>query len=398
MIAGVPKETFPGERRVAMVPADVARLAKLGLEVVIEAGAGSEAGFPDAEYAEKGATLATRDELFSRADLILQVRAAGANPDRHEADLSRLRKGQIVVAQADPLGSPQASQSLASSGATLFALELVPRITRAQAMDVLSSQASVAGYKAVLMAAGALPRMFPMLNTAAGTIKPAKVLVVGAGVAGLQAIASARRLGAVVFAYDIRAAVKEQIESLGAKFVDIDLGTADAEAKGGYAKELSEDALARQRQALADAVAASDVVITTAAVPGKKAPVLLDREMIARMAPGSLVLDLAAERGGNCALTQPGESISIAGVTIWGPVNVPSTVPYHASQMYARNVANFLGGLIKKGVLKIDLEDEVLRESLVVRDGEIFHPRVRELLGLPPLPAAPIAPAEGGNA
>ncbi|GAB4376304.1 MAG: Re/Si-specific NAD(P)(+) transhydrogenase subunit alpha [Acidobacteriota bacterium] len=394
MIAGIPRETCPGERRVAMVPQDVARLTRLGLDVLVERGAGFDAGFEDREYEEKGAQLASREEVFSRADIVLQVRAAGANPERYEQDLALYRRGQAVVAQADPLGSPEPVRRLAEAGVTAFALELIPRITRAQSMDVLSSQASIAGYKAVLIAAMELPRMFPMLNTAAGTIKPAKVLVVGAGVAGLQAIATARRLGSIVFGYDIRPAVREQIESLGAKFVEIDLGVQDTETEGGYAKEVGEEVLRRQREALARQIEQSDVVITTAAVPGKKAPRIVTAEMVTSMAPGSVIVDLAAERGGNCELTRAGETVVENGVRIVGPVNVPATVPYHASQMYARNVATFTSSIVKDGALVIDTDDEVVRETLVTRDGEVVSPRVRELLGLPPLPE-PAAPAGG---
>ncbi|MEE4298121.1 MAG: Re/Si-specific NAD(P)(+) transhydrogenase subunit alpha [Pseudomonadales bacterium] len=399
MILGIPRETSAGERRVAMIPADLARLEKLGIEVLVEPGAGSAAGFPDSEYVDKKATIAaSRAELFERSDIIVGIRAAGAAPDTLDAELGSLRRGQVVIAQADPLGDSASAQRIAETGCTLFALELVPRITRAQSMDVLSSQASIAGYKAVLLAATELPRMFPMFNTAAGTVKPAKVLVIGAGVAGLQAIATARRLGAVVSAYDIRPAVKEQVQSLGAKFVELELETEGAETAGGYAKAQSEDQIKKQQELMAQHIAASDVVVTTAAVPGKKAPVLVTRDMVEAMAPGSLVCDLAAERGGNCALTEPGRTVNHEGVTILGPENVPGSVPYHASQMYARNVAEFLKGLVKEGQLTIDLEDEVLRDTLVCRDGEVVHTKVRELLGLPALAPAPQAGGseEGG--
>ncbi|MHC4178507.1 MAG: Re/Si-specific NAD(P)(+) transhydrogenase subunit alpha [Planctomycetota bacterium] len=337
MIVAVPQESFPGETRVALIPASVPALQKAGLEVVVQSSAGGPAGFSDTQYSEKGAKIAPdREELFT-ADVILQVRAAGANPEAGQADLDRLRQGQIVIGMCDPLGAPQAAQPIAARGVSLFALELLPRITRAQSMDVLSSMATVSGYRAVLLAAGALPKMFPMLMTAAGTVTPAKVFIMGVGVAGLQAIATARRLGAVVSANDIRPAVKEQVESLGAKFVQLELDTTAAEDKGGYAKEMGEEFLRKQREMIARVVAESDVVITTAAVPGKKAPTLLTAEMVAGMSPGSVIVDLAAERGGNCELTRPGETVVEGGVRILGPANLPAEVPHHASQMYAKN-------------------------------------------------------------
>jgi NAD(P) transhydrogenase subunit alpha len=398
MIVGVPKETFPGESRVALVPAGLPALTKAGLEVRIEQGAGRAAGHPDREYSGKGATVTSRDEVFA-ADVILQVRAAGAAPQSGDADLARLRSGQVVIAMADPLGEPAAADRWALSGATLFALELLPRITRAQSMDVLSSMATVAGYRAVLLAADALPKMFPMLMTAAGTISPARVFIVGAGVAGLQAIATARRLGAVVSAYDVRPVVKEQVESLGGKFIELELETAGAEDKGGYAKAMDEETLAKQRAMMTRVVAESDVVITTAAVPGKKAPVLVTAEMVAGMRPGSVVVDLAAERGGNCELTRPGETVEEGGVRILGPSNLPSEVPRDASQMYAKNISTFLLHLLDEGRLKLDLEDEITRETLVARDGRVVHPRVLELLGREPEPAPgqESAPDEAGE-
>jgi NAD(P) transhydrogenase subunit alpha len=381
MIVAVPRESFPGETRVALIPASIPVLNRAGLEVLVENSAGQSAGFSDAQYIEKGAKIATdRAELFA-ADVILQVRTAGANPDAGRADLDQFRQEQFVIGMCDPLGAPQSSQQIAARGATLFALELLPRIARAQSMDVLSSMATVSGYRAVLLAAGALPKMFPMMMTAAGTVSPAKVFVMGVGVAGLQAIATARRLGAVVSANDIRPAVKEQVESLGARFVQLDLDTTAAEDKGGYAKEMGEEFLRKQRELIARVVAESDVVITTAMVPGKKAPTLLSSEMVARMSPGSVIVDAAAERGGNCELTKPGETVVENGVTILGPVNLPAEVPYHASQMYAKNISAFLLHLVHEGRLKLDLEDEITRETLVARDGKIVHPRLRELLG-----------------
>ena len=381
MIAGITKETLAGERRVAVVPGSVPTLKKLGLEVLLEPGAGVEAGFPDAEYEKQGATVAaSRQELSAKADLLLQVRTPGANPEHGRAEAEMLRSGQVVVGLADPLGTPDAAAVLAAQGVIIFSLELVPRITRAQSMDVLSSQATVAGYKAVLVGAAAMPRMCPMMMTAAGTIAPARVFVVGAGVAGLQAIASARRLGAKVEAYDVRPAVKEQINSLGAKFVELPLETGAAEDKGGYAKAQDESFYKRQREMMIKVVGASDLVITTAAIPGKKSPVLITEEMVKAMAPGSVIVDLAAERGGNCELTQADRTIVVHGVTIMGPTNLPATVPYHASQMYSRNIVTFVQHLVKNGQLSFDMEDEITRETLVTRNGEVVHARVRELL------------------
>lgn len=381
MIIGVPKETFPGERRVALVPAVAAALIKKGLSIVLEEEAGLEAGFPDEEYVKAGARLAgERREVFSTSDMVVQVRCLGANPQAGRADLELLRKGQVFIGLADPLSAPRAAEELAGRGVTLFALELLPRITRAQSMDVLSSQATVAGYRAVLMAAEALPRMFPMLMTAAGTIAPARVLVIGAGVAGLQAIATARRLGAVVSAYDVRAAVKEQIQSLGAKFVELEVSGSAAEGAGGYAKKMDEAFYERQRALLARVVSAHDVVISTAAIPGQKAPLLVTEEGVRGMPSGSVIVDLAAERGGNCALTRPGETVTAHGVQIIGLTNLPSGYPYHASQMYAKNVSSFLALLVKDGQLKLDESDEIIRDTLVARDGGVVNARVRDLL------------------
>jgi proton-translocating NAD(P)+ transhydrogenase subunit alpha len=378
---GIVAESAPGERRVAMAPAAIVVLGKSGVELWMEAGAGGRAGFSDAEYAEKGVRTATRDDFFQSAEVLLQVRAPGANPECGAADMARMRAGQTVIGFGEPLTAFDAAQALAGRGVSFLAMELMPRITRAQSMDALSSMATVAGYKAVLIAADSLGRMFPMLMTAAGTVAPAKVLVIGAGVAGLQAIATARRLGAVVSGYDIRAAVREQIESLGARFIVLDVEAGAAEDKTGYAKAMGEDFYRRQREAMAGVLAEQNVVITTAAVPGKKAPVLITREMSARMAPGSVIVDIAAERGGNCELTRPGEVVEENGVAIHGPVNLPSTIPYHASQMYARNIATFLKYLVKDGQLNLNREDEIVRETLVTHAGEIVHPRLRELMG-----------------
>ena len=381
MKVGVVQESFPGEHRVALVPTALAQLTKAGLEIVVEQGAGTAAGYPDAAYRERGAVLAvSRQEVFQAADTVVQVRSLGANLENGITDLGLLRRGQTLIGMSDPLGEPKAAQQLAALGVAHFALELIPRITRAQSMDVLSSMATVAGYKAVLLAADALPKMFPMMMTAAGTISPAKVFVVGAGVAGLQAIASAKRLGAVVEAYDVRAAAKEQVESLGAKFVELPLETAAAEGQGGYAKQLDEAAIARQRELMKKTVAASDVVITTAAVPGKRAPILVTAEMVHGMAPGSVIVDVAAERGGNCELTRPGQNIIENGVQILGPRNLPALVPFHASQMFAKNVATFLLHLVKTGMPAFNLEDEIIRDTLITRDGQVVHAKVLELL------------------
>jgi len=381
MIVGIPTETLPGERRVATIPATVPALTKAGLDVLLETGAGTSAGFPDSAYVEKGARIASdRAQVFAEAQTILQVRALGANPVHGRPDLERLRTGQIVIGFSEPLGEPQAARDLAERGVTAFSMELIPRITRAQSMDALSSMATVAGYKAVLMAAEALPRMFPMLMTAAGTVTPARVFVVGAGVAGLQAIASARRLGAKVEAYDVRPAVKEQVESLGATFVDLPLDTDTSEDAGGYAKAQDEDFYTRQREMMSRVVAASDVVITTALIPGRPAPVLITDEMVAGMSVGSVVVDLAAERGGNVEPSRPDETVVAHGVTIVGPTNLPATVPYHASQMYAKNLSTLLLHLVSDGMLQLDLSDEITQGTLVSHDGEVLHPRVRELL------------------
>ena len=385
MIVGVPKETFPGERRVALTPHVLPALAKAGISVLLEREAGVRAGFPDSAYEGKGAQIAaSRAELFHVAAVVVQVRTFGANPGAGKTDEEHLRPGLSVIGFCDPLSAPEALREPARRGVAVFSLELLPRITRAQPMDALSSMSTVAGYKAVLLAAAELPRMFPLLMTAAGTLSPARVFVVGAGVAGLTAIATARRLGAVVEAYDVRAAVKEQVESLGAKFVELPLeGGEAAEGAGGYARAMDEEFYRRQRELLSRTVAASDVVITTALVPGKKAPQLVTGEMVAGMAPGSVVVDLASEQGGNCELTRPGETVVAHGVTVLGPVNLPATVPYHASQMYSKNVSAFLLHLVREGRLAIDMQDEITRETLVARDGEIVSPRVRAALGLP---------------
>jgi NAD(P) transhydrogenase subunit alpha len=372
---GILNETShtPGsnERRVAIVPRVVDAIRKLGVEVVIESRAGESAAFVDTDYSARGATvMRSAAEVLDAAQIILMVRIrySPAFDSRH-----------TLIGFCDPLANPQLSRELALQGVRLFSMELVPRTTRAQSMDALSSIASIAGYKAVLLAANALPRLFPMMTTAAGTITPARVFVIGAGVAGLQAIATARRLGSIVSAYDVREAVKEQIESLGAKFVNITLGTR-AEGTGGYAAALDEETIRKQREQMAAVFKDQDVVITTAAVPGKKAPLLITRDMVYGMAPGSVIVDLAAERGGNCELTRPGETVIDHDVQILGPVNLPSELPYHASQMYARNLLEFLRLMVSKGEFKPETEDSILAETLVAQGGAVVHPRVRELL------------------
>jgi NAD(P) transhydrogenase subunit alpha len=378
MRIGVPRESVTGENRVALTPAAVAALKKSGLDVAVEREAGTAAGFTDAAYEQAGAALVSRSEVFSTADILLQVRSI-------PFETSTLHRGQVVIGFADPLGSPDAIRALADAGVTAFSMELMPRITRAQSMDALSSMATIAGYKGVLMAANHLPRMFPMLMTAAGTLTAARVFIVGAGVAGLQAIATARRLGARVEAYDVRPAVKEQVQSMGARFVEFALETKDAEDKGGYAKAQDEAFYRRQREMMLKVVAANDVVVTTALIPGKKAPILITADMIEAMAPGSVLVDLAAERGGNCELTRADQVVVHKGVTILGPSNPPALVPNHASQMYSKNITTFLAHLLgkdgaKKPSLELDLSDEITRETLLTRDGGVMHARVKELL------------------
>lgn len=382
MIAGIVKETFPGERRVAVVPDHLPTLKKKGVEVVIEADAGREAGFPDRMYEEKGAAIVkNRAEVFGKADVILQIRNAGANPDKFETDLQYFRQNQACISFLEPVSEPKLLKKLAGAGITSFSMELMPRVTHAQSMDALSSNAMVAGYKAVMIAADTLPRMFPMSMTAAGTVKAARVFVVGAGVAGLQAIATAKRLGAIVKAYDVRPAAKEEVQSLGGKFIELDLDTRDSQDGGGYAKEMEEKMLKKQREMMMQVVAESDVVITTAAVPGKKAPVLITSEMVQGMKPGSLVVDLAAERGGNCELTKPDEVVEVGGVRIIGTTNLMSYIPYHSSQMYSKNITTFLLHLVSDGQLHLDMADQITSDTMVCRGGEVIQPWIRETLG-----------------
>jgi NAD(P) transhydrogenase subunit alpha len=389
MIVGVPRESFPGALRVALTPAVVPSLTKAGIEVVLETGAGVGAGYPDADYVSKGAKLLPqRPDVFRTADIIVQVLCYGSNDKSGKGDLALLRRDQVLVGFLRPLGNLETVQEIAATGAVSFSVELMPRTTRAQSMDALSSMGTICGYKAVLIAADTLPRIFPMLTTAAGTITPARVFVIGAGVAGLQAIATARRLGAVTSAYDMRPAAKEQVQSLGGRFVELPLEATDAQDAGGYARAQSEDFYRRQRELLGRVVAESDVVITAAVIPGQKSPVLVSREMVARMAPGSVIVDLASERGGNCELARPGEVVIEHGVSIIGWINLASRVPYHASQMYARNLSAFLLHLIQDGKLRLNLEDEIIRSTLVTRQSEIVNPRVREFYKLPALTAA----------
>jgi len=388
MIVGVPRETYPGERRVSIIPAVIPNLAKSGIEVIVEAGAGAEAGFPDAEYAAKGAKIiADRAQVFGVADAIIQVLCYGSNDKTGKADLPLLCRNQVLIGFLRPLGALETIQDIANAGVTSLSVELMPRTTRAQSMDALSSMGTICGYKAVLIAAETLPKIFPMLTTAAGTITPARVLIIGAGVAGLQAIATGRRLGAVVSAYDMRPAAKEQVQSLGGRFVELPIEAKDAQDAGGYAKAQDEDFYRRQRELLAKVIAESDVVITAAVIPGKKSPVLVTRDMVKGMAPGSVIVDLAAERGGNCELSKAGETIVAHGVTIIGKVNFASTVANHASQMYARNIAAFLRLLVKDGKLQLNLNDDIIQSTLLTYGGEVVNPRVREFFSLPPLVA-----------
>jgi len=386
VIVGVPKESYPGERRVALVPVVVPILAKAGLEVVVESGAGLEAGYPDAAYAEKGAKiLPDRAAVFTSADIIVQVLCYGSNDVTGQADLKLMRSGQVLIGFLRPFGSAEIMQQIASAGVSAYSVEFMPRTTRAQSMDALSSMGTICGYKAALLAAETSPRIFPMMTTAAGTITPARVFVIGAGVAGLQAISTARRLGAVASAYDMRPAAKEQVQSLGGRFIELPIEAKDAQDARGYGTAQDETFYARQRELLTRVVAESDVVITAAVIPGKKSPVLVTADMVKGMAPGSVIVDLAAERGGNCELTRTGETIIEQGVTIIGAINLASSVPYHASQMYARNLTTYLTYMVKDGKLQRNLQDEIIRETLITDAGEIVNARVREFFKMPAL-------------
>jgi H+-translocating NAD(P) transhydrogenase subunit alpha len=390
MMVGVPRESYPGERRVAIVPAVIPALMKGGLEVIVQAGAGNDAGYPDAAYLSKGAKIAAdRAEVFRLADIVVQVLCYGSNDRTGEADLPLLRRDQVLVGFLRPLGELKTIQQIAERGVTALSVELIPRTTRAQSMDALSSMGTICGYKAVITAADTLPRIFPMLTTAAGTITPCRVFIIGAGVAGLQAIATARRLGAVTSAYDMRPASKEQVQSLGGRFIELPIEAKDAQDARGYGTAQGEEFYSRQRELLGKVVAESDVVITTAVIPGKKSPILITADMVKGMAPGSVIVDLASERGGNCELTRPGETIVAHGVTIIGCYNFASTVPYHASQMYARNVSAFLLHIVKDGKLRLDTSDEIVRDTLLTIGGELVNQRLREFYSLPPLVTVP---------
>ena len=394
MKVAAPLEAHPCERRVALVPSVVPALAVMGAEAVIEAGAGSRAGFTDSEYKSEGASLsASRADLFESADVVAQVSPLGGD----SPDLALMRSGLVLIGLLDPLGSPEKAAKLAERGVTSFAMELIPRISRAQPMDALTSQATIAGYKAVIMAAAASNRIYPMMMTPAGTVTPSHVLVLGAGVAGLQAIATARRLGAVVQAYDVRPEVKEQVESLGARFLEVGLEGEASEGDSGYARAMDEAYYERQRELMTQAVAESDVVVTTAAVPGRRAPVLVSEQMVREMRPGSVIVDLAAETGGNCELTRPGEDVTVCGVQVMGPRNVPSSVPYHASQMYAKNIAAFLKLLVRDGEFHLDMDDAIVRDTLLTHEGEVVNARVRELLSLPAAACSESLPQSAGE-
>ena len=383
MIVGVPAESFPQEHRVALVPAVVPTLLKAGLEVLVQQGAGEQAGFSDDAYQEQGARLVPdRTQLYSSADVILKVHGFNADAEADQDELKLIRSGQVLLGLLNPLGAWQTVEQLAAKEMTAFALEFVPRISRAQSMDALTSMAMIAGYKAALLAADTLKKMYPMMMTAAGTITPARVFVVGAGVAGLGAIATSHRLGAVVRAYDVRPAVREEVESLGARFVEMELETQEAEGPGGYARVMDEEFYRRQRELMTQVVSESDVVITTALVAGSKAPMLITEKAVQGMSPGSVIIDLAAEGGGNCELTRAGERLEAYGVTIMGPTNLPSTIPYHASQLYAKNVTAFLQNLVRDGEIHLNTEDPIIRETLLTHQGKVVHPRLRELLGL----------------
>jgi NAD(P) transhydrogenase subunit alpha len=386
LTVGVPKETAPGERRVALIPDTVKRLTGAGVRVNVERHAGVASGHNDDAYTAAGASIVDDARQAFAADVVIKVQ----KPTPEETAL--LRSGATLIALLQPMTNLDLVGDLASRNVTSFSMDAIPRTTRAQSMDVLSSQATVAGYKAVLMAADNLPRFFPMLTTAAGSIIPAKVLVVGAGVAGLQAIATARRLGAVVEAYDTRPVVKEQVESLGAKFVDIPVDTSDAQTSGGYAKEVSAETLRKQQEVLADHAAKSDVVITTAAVPGRAAPRLISKETVERMRPGSVIVDLAAETGGNVEVTKAGETVHHHGVAVMGQVNLPSTMPVHASQMYAKNIQNLLDLLIKNGAFAPDYNDEIVKGTVITRNGEVVHEMTKQRLGDAGPPSTPPPP------
>ena len=386
MIIGITRELVAGENRVSLCPDNIQSLGVKGLEFLIEQNAGAQAGFSDEDYISVGAKVVSdRDELFAKSDVILQVQSFGSNTENADDDLKRLKAKQLVIGMMDPLAQPQAAQQVASTGATAIALEMVPRISRAQSMDVLSSMATLAGYRSVLLGAEAAPRILPMLMTAAGTLQPARVLIMGVGVAGLQACATAKRLGAVVEAYDVRPAAREQIISVGATPVELDLPTESSEGAGGYAKKQSEEFLRMQREQMTEVVARQDIIITTAAIPGAKSPILVTEDMLKAMKTGSVVVDLAAERGGNCESTQMGKTVVAHGVTIVGPENLASDVAYHASQMYGKNIQTLLELILEEGGINLDFEDEIVAGTVIAHAGEVPHPHMRKLLDLPSL-------------
>ncbi len=392
MILGVPKERASGETRVALVPEVVKRLVDEGATVLVESEAGRESAFLDHAYEAVGAEIvATPDEVYNRADVVLKVQAPGSHGDVDE--LAALKVGQVLVAFLSPLTSHDLVEQLRRQQVEAFSMDAIPRTTRAQAMDALSSQSNLAGYKSVVMAADALGKIFPLMMTAAGTITPARVLVLGAGVVGLQAIGTARRLGAVVYGYDVRAVVKEQVESLGGRFVELDLG-GDLAGSGGYAKQASEGQTRLQQEGLAKEAAQADVVISTALIPGRPAPVLLTAGAVKGMKPGSVIVDLAGEMGGNCELSQAGETVVEHDVTIIAPLNVPGLVPVHASQVYAKNIQNFLGLMVQDGQLAMNFDDDIIAGTSIVHDGEIVHGQTRDLMGLPALEPEPAPDAE----
>jgi NAD(P) transhydrogenase subunit alpha len=375
MIVGVPRETAPGERRVALIPETADKLVRSGVSVMVERGAGDRAFYTDDAYTKAGATIAAdARDLYAKSDLVLHARRP--TPDV----VGTLREAIVIIAPLQPLSNPDVVRRLAERRVTAFSTDAIPRIARAQALDVLSSMASIAGYAAALTAARSLPKFFPLLMTAAGTLTPARVFVIGAGVAGLQAIATSRRLGAVVEAFDTRPVVKEQVQSLGAAFVEAALGIAETEDKGGYAKELSEDAHRRELELVASRAREADVVITTALIPGKRAPVLITADTVRAMRPGSVIVDLAGEQGGNCELSRPGETVVEHGVTIHAPLDLVSTMAVHASQMLSRNHAAFLQLLIKEGALNLNFEDEIIREACITHEGKIVNERVRAIV------------------
>ena len=386
MIIGITRELVTGENRVSLCPENVQSLVDKGLELWIEQNAGAQAGFSDEDYTSAGAKVVSdRDELFAKSDVILQVQSFGSNTENAEDDLKRLKAKQLVIGMMDPLAQPQAAQQVAGTGATAIALEMVPRISRAQSMDVLSSMATLAGYRSVLLGAEAAPRILPMLMTAAGTLQPARVLIMGVGVAGLQACATAKRLGAVVEAYDVRPAAREQIISVGATPVELDLPTESSEGAGGYAKKQSEEFLRMQREQMTEVVARQDIIITTAAIPGAKSPILVTEDMLKAMKTGSVLVDLAAERGGNCESTQVGKTVVAHGVTIVGPENLASDAAFHASQMYGNNIQTLLELILEEGQINLDFEDEIVAGTVIAHGGEVPHPYMRKLLDLPSL-------------